>query len=347
MGAGAGGGGCGGGGRRRLLTLAVVCGLLLCNLLQWRAYRHTWADRWAEREALQAQLGELRLELARQRRRSRAPVVAVAGAAAATAAPNSHNNAAAAAPRTQSAQALVTPPPPPQPRRIVAIGDIHGDLEAWQRALRLGGLVCGPAPPRWCANTTTLVQIGDLVNKREPRDMAVLRYTERLAAEAAAAGGRLVVVLGDHDLHNLPALLQQQEEGTTGSSSNGGGRLPSWLTLVLPLEGTLFVHGSLVPALLAQRSSLAKKMGGDDGGGDMNRGGGGTGQQLQLLAGMNQALAAWYSSGPSLTRPGAAACPPPPTVRHSVAQRCVCGAARGLCAAAAAAAAAAVWLWLR
>lgn len=45
--------------------------------------------------------------------------------------------------------------------RLVAIGDLHGDLRKARRAFRLGGLT--DENDRWIGGTTTAVQVG--INK--------------------------------------------------------------------------------------------------------------------------------------------------------------------------------------
>lgn len=66
------------------------------------------------------------------------------------------------------------PPPPPPParqQRIIAIGDIHGDLAALKRALLVAEVV--DEAGAWVGGSTAVVQIGDLLNNAEESDRAV------------------------------------------------------------------------------------------------------------------------------------------------------------------------------
>jgi hypothetical protein len=62
--------------------------------------------------------------------------------------------------------------------------------------LRAAGLI-GP-DGHWAAGKTTLVQLGDIVD-REPDSLQIIRSLQQLQAEAPKAGGRVVVVLGNHE----------------------------------------------------------------------------------------------------------------------------------------------------
>src|SRR4029077_9315808 len=53
--------------------------------------------------------------------------------------------------------------PSPSTPGIVAIGDIHGDLDALTRSLRAAGLT--DASGRWIAGRTVLVQTGDFLDR--------------------------------------------------------------------------------------------------------------------------------------------------------------------------------------
>jgi hypothetical protein len=87
----------------------------------------------------------------------------------------------------------------PMPERMVAVGDLHGDLKATKNALRLGGLI--DATDRWTGGKTVLVQTGDLLDRGDD-EQAIIDLLERLEGEAKRAGGAVHVLNGNHELMN-------------------------------------------------------------------------------------------------------------------------------------------------
>src|SRR5262249_12919535 len=86
------------------------------------------------------------------------------------------------------------------PERLIAVGDVQGDLGALDAILRETGLVDGDGA--WRGERGHLVLLGDLVGGCEDSRLLV-EYVMRLAVEAASAGGAVHALLGNHDL--LPA----------------------------------------------------------------------------------------------------------------------------------------------
>ena len=86
--------------------------------------------------------------------------------------------------------------------RLVAIGDIHGAGERFRTLLRHAGLL--DDQQHWSGGSDTLVQTGDFLDRgRDVR--AVMDLLINLEREAAAAGGRVEVLLGNHETMNLMA----------------------------------------------------------------------------------------------------------------------------------------------
>ncbi len=89
---------------------------------------------------------------------------------------------------------------PAAPARIVAIGDVHGDLEATREALRLAGAI--DETDTWIGGDLVVMQTGDQID-RGPDDRAVLDLFEALADQAFEAGGALYSLWGNHEVMNV------------------------------------------------------------------------------------------------------------------------------------------------
>src|SRR5215208_1542722 len=80
--------------------------------------------------------------------------------------------------------------------RVVAVGDIHGDKDALVAVLRMAGII--DEEERWIAETTHLVQVGD-VPGRGPQTRKAFDLIMRMEKEAASAGGKFHALIGNHD----------------------------------------------------------------------------------------------------------------------------------------------------
>ena len=85
---------------------------------------------------------------------------------------------------------------PSGPQRIVAVGDLHGDYAAWIDIARDAQLV--DAANKWIGGQTVLVQTGDIVD-RGPDSLKIIRHLQKLDGVAKRAGGRVIVLLGNHE----------------------------------------------------------------------------------------------------------------------------------------------------
>lgn len=86
------------------------------------------------------------------------------------------------------------------PQRIVAVGDLHGDFKAWQDIARAAGII--DARGHWAGGKSTLVQLGDILD-RGGESLKIVRNLQQLQREAPRKGGRVYVVLGNHEAMNL------------------------------------------------------------------------------------------------------------------------------------------------
>ncbi len=89
---------------------------------------------------------------------------------------------------------------PLESSRVVAIGDVHGGYDALLRVLEGAGI--SDASGHWIGGTATLVQVGDLID-RGSDDRMVLELIMRLEQEADRSGGRVISLLGNHEVMNL------------------------------------------------------------------------------------------------------------------------------------------------
>lgn len=96
--------------------------------------------------------------------------------------------------------AITTSAAAQQGQRIVAVGDLHGDYAAWLDIARASGVM--DAAGRWAGGSATLVQLGDIAD-RGPDTLKIIRSLQQLAREAPGAGGRVVIILGNHEAMNL------------------------------------------------------------------------------------------------------------------------------------------------
>lgn len=160
--------------------------------------------------------------------------------------------------------------------RIVAIGDVHGDLAATKRALRLAGLI--DAQDRWSGGATVLVQTGDLLDRGDD-EPEILELFWRLQKEAPSTGGRVELLLGNHEVMNvqgdlryvtpdgfddyaqtpIPAHWPKVDEGALGLKPGTLARRAAFAPgssiarrfaeqkIAVVVGDTLFVHGGLSP----------------------------------------------------------------------------------------------------
>lgn len=162
----------------------------------------------------------------------------------------------------------------PTPARLVAFGDVHGDLGALQRVLGLAGAIDGE--DRWVGGDLVVVHTGDSVDRGD-QDREVLELLHRLASEAEAAGGACVAVVGNHELMNVagdtryaspkskaafkgltgldldqaPLQALPKKERAHGAAFLPGGPMAEILAqrdVIAVVGDSIFVHGGVLPA---------------------------------------------------------------------------------------------------
>lgn len=154
------------------------------------------------------------------------------------------------------------------PRELIAVGDVHGDVDALRRTLLAAGVIDGN--DRWIAQDRTLVFTGDLLD-RGPTEQSVLTLVRSLQHQAPESGGAVVVALGNHELMNVAGDFRYVAESGWGdwgpipadprldevpefarsrvAAFLPGGSVSTWLAtlpVVYRIDSTVFVHGGLL-----------------------------------------------------------------------------------------------------
>lgn len=96
------------------------------------------------------------------------------------------------------------------PQRIVAVGDLHGDWDAWLAIARSAGLI--DSSNRWAGGQTVLVQLGDIAD-RGPDSLKIIEHLRALQREARRSGGTVVVLVGNHEAMNVTGDLRYVHAG--------------------------------------------------------------------------------------------------------------------------------------
>ncbi len=161
------------------------------------------------------------------------------------------------------------------PGRVVAIGDLHGDLAAARMALRLAGAIAEndtSERPRWIGGNLVVVQTGDLLD-RGPSDRQLIELFDHLATEARAAGGAVIALNGNHEVLNVAGDFEDATarglasfDGAQGVDPAARGERARTLALrpggpyarrlasrniAVVIGDTLFLHGGVTPDSLS------------------------------------------------------------------------------------------------
>src|SRR5262245_48802321 len=162
--------------------------------------------------------------------------------------------------------------------RVVSIADIHGDMDAFVGILQRAQLI--DPSRRWSGGRATLVQTGDFLD-RGPKAHDVMDLLMSLQKDAQRQGGRVVVLMGNHEAMNIFGDLRYVSNEDYASFADGGetrkgktaadttrpagfaercaafspdGKYGKWLrTLpaIAKIDDSIFLHGGIIPDLAA------------------------------------------------------------------------------------------------
>jgi hypothetical protein len=91
-------------------------------------------------------------------------------------------------------------------KRVVAVGDVHGDCDALSAVLKMAGLVDDHAD--WTGGDSHLVQVGD-IPARGPQTRKAMDLMMKLESQAGAAGGHVHALIGNHEAMIMYGNYQQ------------------------------------------------------------------------------------------------------------------------------------------
>lgn len=99
-------------------------------------------------------------------------------------------------------------------QRILAMGDVHGDILAMYKFLEASQLLHPNSTltnPIWDGGDSILIQCGDILD-RGPDELFCLRYISSLARQAQKDGGKVLILHGNHESLNANGLFQYTDE---------------------------------------------------------------------------------------------------------------------------------------
>ncbi|KAF8686073.1 Calcineurin-like phosphoesterase [Rhizoctonia solani] len=84
-------------------------------------------------------------------------------------------------------------------RRIVAVGDLHGDLANMKKVFSMAGVINQAG--NWSGNVDFLVQTGDMIDRGDDT-LEMYTLMDKLREQALHAGGQVLSHLGNHEVMN-------------------------------------------------------------------------------------------------------------------------------------------------
>ncbi len=102
---------------------------------------------------------------------------------------------------------------------VMSIGDLHGNIDALFSNLKSLNLIDGSKT--WIGKDTYLVFHGDILADRYTKGIEILKEISKLKTQANEAGGKITVLVGNHDDFALSFLLDKEVAGG-GTALNYG-----------------------------------------------------------------------------------------------------------------------------
>ncbi|KAI4305391.1 hypothetical protein L6164_028761 [Bauhinia variegata] len=97
-------------------------------------------------------------------------------------------------------------------RKIIAVGDLHGDLRKARSALHMAGVLSFDDQNLWTGGETVLIQLGDILDRGED-EIAILSLLRSLDIQAKMKGGAVFQVNGNHETMNVEGDFRYVDSG--------------------------------------------------------------------------------------------------------------------------------------
>lgn len=156
----------------------------------------------------------------------------------------------------------------PEARRIIALGDIHGDFEVLAEALLKAELI--DRNQRWTGGDTILIQVGDLLDRggrqnsidtiTDNEELDIIQFLDYLNKEARAENGAVITLIGNHEIMNLLGDFRYTSENTLADFGGiekrkelfaPGGAISKHLSCscygIVKIGDWIFVHAGITP----------------------------------------------------------------------------------------------------
>lgn len=138
--------------------------------------------------------------------------------------------------------------------RILAVGDLHGDIGNTMLLLYGAGVV--DEDGNWIGGDSLLIQTGDVVD-RGPDGKRIYDYLSTLSAQAKERGGKIVQLLGNHDVMNVCGDFRYAHPAETMEFGGAAGRRQQFMDdghygkmlrsfpASIKVNGVIFAHAGI------------------------------------------------------------------------------------------------------
>lgn len=166
--------------------------------------------------------------------------------------------------------------------RVISIGDIHGDFKIFKRLLYMCNLI--DISGNWIGGSTIVIQMGDTIDGKRPGvkmdkmyikesgELEIILYILMLDSQAKLKGGRVISILGNHELYcyyiddkdkkryirdyvknsdiDVFKYHKIDRDKFLMPGETGGKLFARTRPLVLQIGEFLFIHGSITDSLI-------------------------------------------------------------------------------------------------